>query len=1024
MLNYFSSIRVRLLLLVALALLPILGLMLYSYQEQKQQAIIDGQQSALNFARMAAKDQDFLFEGARQLMIVMTQLPFVQNHDAEGCGQFLADLIKQFPVYENFGVAEANGDLLCSAIPPTQKVNLGDRNWFQRAIQTRGFVAGDYIIARVSGSPALTNAFPVFDERDRLSTVVFAGIDLRWLDQFVAEAQLPKGSTLTVVDQSGIILTRYPDAETWRGQALAPAVMQLFLTQGQGVSDRVGLDGVSRLYGFTRLCCMPGSSIFVQVGIPKEVALADANRSLARNLILFGLVILFGLIAAMGGANLFILRPLHILLNTIKEFDSGDFGMRVGKTSGGSELDQVARALDQMATAVEAREAERNHTEEMLRLQSAQAQALATTAARLNNHLDLQNVLDIVCKETAQALVVSIVSVSLFDDTNDTLCCVSHCGLPDDLCYGIEALGLNAFIPRLKLGEAIFSSQIQSHSDLLNSAWLATLKVSAFTCNPLMHEGKLVGILCVFIQDGERGFTEGELNFISAVSDQAAQAIFNAHLYRALREEQLSRAALLEKTISAQEDERKRIARELHDQTSQDLAALMLSLDACAISLPTKGPGSESHLQTAKALVGTILTNIHHLINDLRPSLLDDLGLGPAILWYDARASVQADRMRQSLHPTRLQKTVPNVAAIDAAPKIMWLRECFPKQMARARRYLLLPDYFAYRLTGRAVTDPSTASSTALYVQDAADYCTEALAAAGIARSALAEIQRPGQPIARVLPESAKPWGLDATALFVTGTNDQYAGALGAGNCRTGIVSVTTGTCLALVTLAEALPQPLPSGLFGGRFPIPRYRYALAYSKTAGVVLEWFSRELGSGRSLRDLDEMASHVPIGSRGLMMLPHFDGMISPVSDPDARGAFLNLSLHHSCADMYRAILEALGYTLNENLELLRRSGFDVNAVRAIGGAAKSDFWLQMVADITGMPIERPVIAEAAVLGAVMLAAVGSGAFSSLEESSEAFYKRERIFEPQPERHAVYESLCRNYVRFYRHIYGHCA
>jgi len=659
MLSFFSSIRIRLLLLVALAWLPVLGFMLYSYQEQKQQAIIEGQESALHMAQMAAKDQDYLFEGARQLLVVMAQLPSVRNRDAEGCSQFLADLLEQFPVYENLGAVDSNGDLFCSAIPLTQKVHLADRDWFLRAIQTRSFVTGDYIIARVSGRPTLTNAFPVFDETDLLSIVVFAGIDLNWLDKFVTEAQLPEGSTLIVVDQSGTILTRYPDAEKWRGQSLPPSVFQQLLTQGQGVADHVGLDGVSRLYGFTRLCCTPWNSIYVQVGIPKEVVLAEANRSLVRNLSIFGLVILLSFAVARGGATLFIMRPLRALLNTIKRFNGGDFSVRVGRTSGGSELDQVAGALDQMASAVEVREAERNRTEEMLRVLSARAQALATTAARLNTHLDLQHVLDIVCQETTRSLLVSIAIVSLYDDTLDTLSCVSNCGLPEDFCDGVEALGLNAFLPQLKLGEAIFISRIQALSALHNTAWLDDLKVSAFTCNPLVHEGKLVGTLCVFIQDEERCFTDEEFTFLRAVSDQAAQAIVNARLYQALQEEQLSRAALLEKTISAQEDERKRIARELHDQTSQDLAALMLSLDTCALSLTAKGPGTEQHLLTAKALVGTILTNIHHLINDLRPSLLDDLGLASAILWYgeqrlkpmDIALDFQCNRMEARLPP-------------------------------------------------------------------------------------------------------------------------------------------------------------------------------------------------------------------------------------------------------------------------------------------------------------------------------------------------------------------------------------
>jgi xylulokinase len=351
----------------------------------------------------------------------------------------------------------------------------------------------------------------------------------------------------------------------------------------------------------------------------------------------------------------------------------------------------------------------------------------------------------------------------------------------------------------------------------------------------------------------------------------------------------------------------------------------------------------------------------------------------------------------------------------------MWLEEHCPDLMAQARRFLLLPDYFALRLTGRAVTDPATAASTGLYAQDATDYCALALAAAGVSRGALADIQKPGQPIGAVQDGRAEEWGLDAGAVVVTGTNDQYAGALGAGNCHPGIVSVTTGTCLDLVTLANQLPQPMPAGLLGGRFVLPQYQYVEAFAKTAGVVLEWFNRELCPGQSLHALDEMASQVPIGSRGLTVLPHFDGMISPLPVPGARGAFVNLSLCHTAADIYRAILESLGYTLDEHLGIFQRLGLEIHAVRAIGGAAKSDFWLQMMADIAGLPIERPSITEAAVLGAAMIAAVGVGALPSLAKGSEAFFRRERVFAPREENHRAYAKFRQNYVGLYRHLYG---
>ncbi|MBZ5562803.1 MAG: hypothetical protein LAP13_10315 [Acidobacteriia bacterium] len=397
-----------------------------------------------------------------------------------------------------------------------------------------------------------------------------------------------------------------------------------------------------------------------------------------------------------------------------------------------------------------------------------------------------------------------------------------------------------------------------------------------------------------------------------------------------------------------------------------------------------------------------------------------DEPLHSAIVWYDARASKQADRLIRALPSAHLPAPTPSVDPTSTGPKIMWLRERSPALMSHARRYLLLPDYLAYVLTGNAVTDPTTASSTGLYAEDAPDYCAAALDAAGVTKAQLAEIRMTGQPIGPVLPEKAETWQLPPQTLVVTGTNDQYAGALGAGNCKPGIVSVTVGTCLALVTLTERLPPSMPPGLFGGRFPIPRYQYILAFSKTAGVVLEWFNRELSPGESLRDLDQMASSVPIGSRGVIMLPHFDGMVSPVPDADARGAFLNLSLHHTRGDMYHAILESLGFSLYENIRLLQECGFSAVVVRSIGGGAKSNYWLQMTADITGLPIEKPAVSEAAVLGAAMIAAVGSGAFATLEECSEAFYTKDQVFIPRAQDHALYDELFDQYVKLYRYVY----
>ena len=394
-----------------------------------------------------------------------------------------------------------------------------------------------------------------------------------------------------------------------------------------------------------------------------------------------------------------------------------------------------------------------------------------------------------------------------------------------------------------------------------------------------------------------------------------------------------------------------------------------------------------------------------------------DRPLHPVIMWYDCRAAQEAAQLRAALARVPAARRL-EIEAIATAPKIMWLHA--HAGVPPARRYLLLPDYLAYHLTRQAVTDINTASSTGLFWDDAEGYCQEALDAAGIRETQLSEIRRPGTVIGRVRAERAREWGLSPETVLVTGTNDQYAGALGAGNTHPGLVSETTGSCLALVALTERLPDPLPPGMFGGRFPIPQYQFALAFAKTAGLALEWFARECGAGASLADLNAHAAAVPIGSRGVTVLPHFDGAISPHPDARARGHICNLTLGHTRADLYRALLESISFSLRENLEMLQRAGFAIASIRSIGGGAKSDLWLRMKADVSGHIVERPAVMEASTLGAALLAAVGVGAFASLEEAAAAAVRIDAVFTPAAQATQEYQGPYEQYLRLSRTLY----
>ncbi len=393
-----------------------------------------------------------------------------------------------------------------------------------------------------------------------------------------------------------------------------------------------------------------------------------------------------------------------------------------------------------------------------------------------------------------------------------------------------------------------------------------------------------------------------------------------------------------------------------------------------------------------------------------------------AIMWYDSRAVREAGRLNRSLAKRQAgEETVPPVPPFATAPKVMWMRTHHPGKMARAKRFLLIPDYFSYRLTGRAVIDLHNATTTGVLLPETGTYSRPALAAAGLAEEELSSVQFPGEPIGRIRPGVARQWSLDQDVQLVTGSNDQLAGALGAGNWHTGIISETTGTCLGMISLVKKVPDPLPSGLFAGPFLIPGYHFVLAFSKTAGLVLDWFRRELCQDETLEKLDRVASRAPIGSNGITVFPHFDGMVSPIPNPATRGVFSGLGLHSSRADIYRAIMESISFSLRENTEHLKRHGIRARFIRSIGGGARSDLWLQMKADITGRRVERPAVTEGAVLGAAMLAAAGKGQFSSTNECARAWYRPGRVFEPDSRSHSLYREPYRRYIELSRTMYG---
>jgi signal transduction histidine kinase len=380
----FSSLRLRLVLLVLLAVIPALGLMLYTNLEQRRLANVQAQEDAQRLARLAATQQQQLIEGARQLLIALAQLREVRGSDAAACNTLMTSLLKQYPLYANLGVIELDGDVLCSAVPVTNPpINVADRVYFRHALETGGFSVGDYQVGRVTGKATVNFGYPVLDDAGQPEAVAFVALDLTWLNRLAAEAQLPPDSVFVVVDRLGTILVRYPDPEKWVGQALpeAPVFKTILARPNAGTAEVVGVDGIERLYAFAPLNSSAQSGVYVSIGLSKAVTFAAADRLLARNLAGMGVVAVFALGVAWFAGEFFVLRRINALLRVTKRLSAGDLSARIGGLAhGAGEINQLAQAFDEMALALEQREAERQRTE--VELQNAKEAAEAASRAK------------------------------------------------------------------------------------------------------------------------------------------------------------------------------------------------------------------------------------------------------------------------------------------------------------------------------------------------------------------------------------------------------------------------------------------------------------------------------------------------------------------------------------------------------------------------------------------------------------------------------------------------------------------
>lgn len=405
----------------------------------------------------------------------------------------------------------------------------------------------------------------------------------------------------------------------------------------------------------------------------------------------------------------------------------------------------------------------------------------------------------------------------------------------------------------------------------------------------------------------------------------------------------------------------------------------------------------------------------------------DDV-LRPAIIWCDGRTDAQCRALTAQIGTKRLIELVSNPALAGfTLPKLLWVRDHEPEVWRQVRTVLLPKDYVRLCLTGERATDVADASGTLLFDVKRRTWSSAMAEHAHIDMSILPAVYESTEVCGRVSAKGAAAIGLREGTPVVAGAGDQAAGAVGLGIVKPGAVSATIGTS-GVVFAATDHPALDPQGrVHTFCHAIPERWHVMGVTQAAGLSLRWFRDCFGAAVETNKHDayerlmEEAATAPPGSDSALWAPYLMGERTPHLDPHARAALVGLTANHTRAHIVRAILEGVAFSLRDTLTIFAEMNVPVEMIRLGGGGARSALWRQIQADVYGQTIEIVEAEEGAAHGAALLAGVGVGVWSSVDEACEAAVHVRTRVEPNAESARVMNERYKAFQSLYPALQG---
>jgi xylulokinase len=394
----------------------------------------------------------------------------------------------------------------------------------------------------------------------------------------------------------------------------------------------------------------------------------------------------------------------------------------------------------------------------------------------------------------------------------------------------------------------------------------------------------------------------------------------------------------------------------------------------------------------------------------------------PAILWNDGRTGKQTDYLNQVIGKEKLSAYTANIAfAGFTAPKLLWMREQEPEQFARIQKIMLPKDYLAYRLSGVHCTDVSDASGTLLFDVKNRIWSEEMMEICGVKREQLAQVFESYQVVGTLKKEVAKDLGLSEKVKIIAGAGDNAAAAVGTGTVGDGMCNLSLGTSGTVFISSSTFGVDANNALHSFAHADGTYHLMGCMLSAASCNKWWMDEILRTKEYAKEQEGIGK---LGQNHVYFLPYLMGERSPHNDPDARGAFIGMTMDTTREDMTQAVLEGVAFALRDSFEVAKKLGISIARTKICGGGAKSPLWKKIIANVLNIEVDVIESEEGPALGGAMLAAVGAGAYKSVEEIARQVVKVKETIQPEPELAAAYEKRYQQFCRYYPALKGNFA